>query len=143
MVTKVITAEPRVTRPLPIVVVARAPGSGTLVLPPAAHPPIIGIISSQRYLIAKRAVDIVLSALFLVAALVVLVPLAALIKLDSKGPILYRQRRVGQDGAPFDMLKFRSMYTNSDDKLHRQAIERYMRGEALNADGPAHAQFKL
>lgn len=59
---------------------------------------------------AKRAADITLAF----AALALLGPLAlvfaALIRLDSRGPVLFRQSRIGRDGVPFELLKFRTMY---------------------------------
>ncbi|TCI64059.1 sugar transferase [Exiguobacterium sp. SH3S1] len=63
----------------------------------------------MRYLNQKRKLDIVLSslALFLLAPLLVL--LAILIKLDSKGPVLFKQQRVGQDETLFWIYKFRTM----------------------------------
>ena len=66
--------------------------------------------------IAKRAMDIVLSA----AALAVLWPLLLLIALavviDDPGPVFYRQVRIGRDGKPFRIFKFRSMVTDADKK---------------------------
>jgi lipopolysaccharide/colanic/teichoic acid biosynthesis glycosyltransferase len=63
---------------------------------------------------AKRATDIVFSAL----AIVLLSPLFALValmvKLDSRGPIVFRSRRIGQNGEAFDMLKFRTMVVDAD-----------------------------
>jgi exopolysaccharide biosynthesis WecB/TagA/CpsF family protein len=62
----------------------------------------------------RRVLDITVSA----SALLVLSPLLILtaiaIKLDSRGPILFRQTRIGQDGVPFTMLKFRSMTTDAE-----------------------------
>jgi lipopolysaccharide/colanic/teichoic acid biosynthesis glycosyltransferase len=61
-----------------------------------------------------RFFDIVIS-LFIVVLLSPLMALIALfIKLDSKGPVIYRQKRVGKNGLEFFMFKFRSMYTESD-----------------------------
>jgi lipopolysaccharide/colanic/teichoic acid biosynthesis glycosyltransferase len=61
-----------------------------------------------------RFLDILIAALAL-AFLAPLLLLAALaIKLDSRGPVLYRQRRVGKDGAEFEMLKLRTMVVGSD-----------------------------
>ncbi|MDW8351556.1 MAG: sugar transferase [Anaerolineae bacterium] len=59
--------------------------------------------------VVKRIMDIGLAALGLVFSVPVLVVLAILIKLDSPGPALIRQRRVGEHGRPFDMLKLRTM----------------------------------
>ena len=67
-------------------------------------------------LIAKRAMDILLSA----CALAVLWPLLLLIALavviDDPGPVFYRQVRIGRDGKPFRIFKFRSMVTDADKK---------------------------
>lgn len=56
-----------------------------------------------------RLMDILLAVIFLVFAMPVLCLVAILIKLDSKGPILYRQRRIGLDGREFTLYKYRSM----------------------------------
>lgn len=65
---------------------------------------------------AKRVLDFIVSA----AALAVLWPLLAVIafavKIDSPGPVLYRQERVGRNGKPFRIFKFRSMVSDADKK---------------------------
>ena len=61
----------------------------------------------QRYV--KRALDIVLSILALVALSPLLVAVAIWIKLDSPGPVLFRQKRIGKDKVLFEILKFRTM----------------------------------
>ena len=62
----------------------------------------------------KRAMDVVGALVALVALAPLLVFVAALIKLTSRGPVLYRQQRVGQDGVTFTMLKFRTMVDGAD-----------------------------
>jgi lipopolysaccharide/colanic/teichoic acid biosynthesis glycosyltransferase len=57
----------------------------------------------------KRAIDFIAAALLLVLAAPLFICVAALIKLDTKGPVLIRQRRIGKGGVPFLMWKFRSM----------------------------------
>jgi lipopolysaccharide/colanic/teichoic acid biosynthesis glycosyltransferase len=80
--------------------------------------------------------------LLLVAVAPIMLVVALCIVFDSPGPILFRQRRVGMYGFEFSMLKFRSMYANNDDRVHREAIKRYMKGDTLNdSDGPN--KFKL
>ncbi len=59
--------------------------------------------------VVKRAFDIVVSAALLVVSSPVMAVVALLVRLDSRGPALYRQRRVGRDGRDFVMLKFRTM----------------------------------
>src|SRR5256714_4309800 len=94
-----------------------------------------------RYLRAKRLLDIVLVLLISLFVLLVSAVVAVLILFDSKGPILYRQKRVGQNGVEFEMLKFRSMYVDNNDATHRTAIKQYMNGETLN--GENDMPFKL
>jgi sugar transferase (PEP-CTERM system associated) len=62
----------------------------------------------------KRGFDLVVSATFLLLTFPVLVITAAAIKLDSRGPIFYRQERVGRHGRTFMLLKFRSMVTDAE-----------------------------
>src|SRR5439155_16021658 len=84
---------------------------------------------------AKRLLDIAFTLLISPLILLVGAIIAVLIWFDSPGPIFYRQKRVGQNGVEFEMLKFRSMHVDNDDSVHRQAIQHYMNGEALNGDG--------
>jgi sugar transferase (PEP-CTERM system associated) len=71
---------------------------------------------SSRMLIEKRVLSIVLSSLLLFFLWPVIVLMMLLIKLDSKGPIFYKQERVGQGGRTFFLTKFRSMYQDAEQK---------------------------
>jgi exopolysaccharide biosynthesis polyprenyl glycosylphosphotransferase len=62
----------------------------------------------------KRAFDVVGSALCLVLLGPLMIAIALLIRLTSPGPALFRQTRVGRDGRPFEMLKYRSMHDGAD-----------------------------
>jgi Undecaprenyl-phosphate glucose phosphotransferase len=64
----------------------------------------------------KRAIDVVLSAVALVVLAVPCAIIAALVKWSSAGPVFYRQERMGLDGRPFTVYKFRSMYENAEDR---------------------------
>ena len=66
--------------------------------------------------VVKRILDISVSIIGLVVSFPFLIILALVIRLDSKGPIIYAQRRVGRNGKPFTMFKFRTMYTNAEAK---------------------------
>jgi exopolysaccharide biosynthesis polyprenyl glycosylphosphotransferase len=79
-------------------------------------------------LVAKRAFDVVMSALVLVALAPVLAGVAIAIRLDSPGPIFFRQRRVGQNGRSFEMLKFRSMYRDAEARLELLRAQNEMSG---------------
>jgi len=71
--------------------------------------------------IVKRAVDIFLSLLAITIAAIPMLIVAIAIKLDSKGPILFRQTRVGKGGKFFTCLKFRSMYVNAEELQEKLA----------------------
>ena len=74
------------------------------------------------YRIGKRAMDLVGGLALLLATLPVTAVAAALIKLSSKGPILFRQERIGRGGRPFVMYKLRTMYQGAEDA--RPVMER-------------------
>ena len=94
------------------------------------------------YLRAKRLLDIMFTLLLLIPICIVVVIVAVLIRLDSPGPIFYRQKRVGLRGVEFSIFKFRSMYVNSDDSLHRNAIVKYMNGQEMNGGAAAAVKFQ-
>jgi exopolysaccharide biosynthesis polyprenyl glycosylphosphotransferase len=62
----------------------------------------------------KRAFDLVVALVCLVVAAPVMLATAVAVKLGDRGPLFYRQRRVGQGGEPFEMLKFRSMVVDAE-----------------------------
>ena len=65
-------------------------------------------------LVAKRVFDILFSAMALLLASPILLGVAVAVKLSSRGPVLYRQERMGMDGAVFPILKFRTMRTDAE-----------------------------
>lgn len=67
--------------------------------------------------VAKRLFDVVVAGLLLLVASPAMVVVAVLIKLDSRGPVLFRQERVGMEGSHFHMLKFRSMVVDAEARL--------------------------
>ncbi len=74
----------------------------------------------MNYAAAKRLLDVVTALLLLVLFLPVWIIVPILIRLTSSGPILYKHRRLGQNGEEFDMYKFRSMVVDADDILHKK-----------------------
>lgn len=72
------------------------------------------IVQSVIDALAKRAFDIICSTLVLLLLAPIMVAIAALVKLDTAGPVFYWAFRVGKDGRPFRMFKFRSMIVNAD-----------------------------
>ncbi|WP_232278714.1 sugar transferase [Paenibacillus sp. 481] len=81
--------------------------------------------------ILKRTNDLLLSTIGLVLVLPVLLFTAVCIKLESRGPILYKQKRIGKNGKPFNMYKFRSMVQNADDLLTTLAQQNEVEGIAF------------
>ena len=93
----------------------------------------------------KRMIDI-LGSLFLLCLLSpAFFLIAAAIKLTSRGPILFRQKRIGEHGTPFTFLKFRSMYLNNDSSEHKEYVRRLIAGQAekKSAGGNGEGVFKL
>lgn len=68
----------------------------------------------------KRAIDVVFSSLFLVLLSPLMLLIAMLIKLDSPGPAIFKQTRIGRGGRPFTVYKFRSMHVGAE--LEREAV---------------------
>jgi lipopolysaccharide/colanic/teichoic acid biosynthesis glycosyltransferase len=66
-------------------------------------------MSGRGYEVAKRALDVFIAASVGVLASPVLAAIAVTIKLESRGPILFRQERIGRHGRPFQILKFRTL----------------------------------
>ena len=89
------------------------PGPGT----PDAHFCADEVTPSVFYVAAKRAFDIAFAASFLVVALPALVLLAIILQIDSPGPLLFIQQRVGKGGKMFGCIKFRTMHENAEELL--------------------------
>jgi len=82
---------------------------------------------SHVYAACKRAFDLVAGGFVLLLLIPVFPVIALMIKLDSKGPVLYKQERVGRGGRIFKFFKFRSMHHRADERLDEL--------EALNEQG--------
>jgi len=76
----------------------------------------------------KRAFDILISAVLLVLLSPIWIAISILIKLDSRGSVLFKQERVGMDGRKFLCYKFRTMKTDADEELHREAYRKNIEG---------------
>lgn len=86
-------------------------------VPELALPVHRGLLNAAWWQLAlKRMVDIVISALAIVVLAPLLLAVALLVTLTSRGPVFFVQQRVGKGGAPFRMAKFRSMYRDAPDR---------------------------
>ena len=95
----------------------------------------------------KRTMDIAGSGFLLMMGSPLLLAIALAVKLSSKGPVLFRQQRVGRYGKKFTFLKFRSMYVNNDQGVHKQYVEQLISGGAqlqpAKSNGNGAAMYKL
>jgi lipopolysaccharide/colanic/teichoic acid biosynthesis glycosyltransferase len=93
----------------------------------------------------KRGMDIVGSAGLMVLLLPVLAAIAAVVKLTSKGPVLFRQERMGRFGVRFKFLKFRSMYLNNAPTIHQEYVRGFISGKqpVKQADSGAQSVYKI
>ncbi len=80
----------------------------------------------------KRASDIIIAGISFIILLQLWIVIAMIVKLDSKGPILFLQERVGMDGRVFLCYKFRTMFAGADENIHRAAYK-------LNIEGGGEA----
>lgn len=90
----------------------------------------------------KRAIDVLVSALGLVVLSPLLLLIAAAVRLESSGPSLFRQVRLGKNGQPFTFYKFRTMVDGNDPGVHRRYVERLITRPSEELKGDT-GSFKL
>jgi lipopolysaccharide/colanic/teichoic acid biosynthesis glycosyltransferase len=86
----------------------------------------------------KRGIDLIGSAVGLLALSPLFAAIAVAVKCSSKGPVFFRQQRVGRKGKEFTFYKFRSMKTNNDSSEHQKFVEALIAGEK-----PGDGDFKI
>ena len=77
----------------------------------------------------KRGVDIVFSLLVLIIGFPFFLAIALLIKITSKGPVFFAQKRIGENGEEFTLYKFRTMRVGADDSIHREFTRNFILGK--------------
>ena len=94
---------------------------------------------TQRRLsaVACRVLDVVLAVVLIIVLLPVMLAIALAIRLDSPGPVLFRQRRLGRELRPFTINKFRTMYSGADHSEHRSFVQQLIGGSA----NPQHHRY--
>jgi lipopolysaccharide/colanic/teichoic acid biosynthesis glycosyltransferase len=90
---------------------------------------------------ARRLGAVVLAGVLVVLLAPLLIAIAIAIRLDSPGPALFRQRRVGHGGREFTVLKFRSMRLDADPRGHREYVTALIKGK--NRNGGCENLYKL
>jgi lipopolysaccharide/colanic/teichoic acid biosynthesis glycosyltransferase len=101
--------------------------------------------SRKLFSAVKRAMDLGGSLFALIAFSPLWLVIALAIKLTSKGPVFFRQRRIGQHGVSFTFLKFRSMQVGNDASNHKEYVQRLIAGKAERhpSNGNGGGVYKL
>jgi len=114
---------------------------------PALYPDLASRDRSRRVaIVVKRIMDIIGSIVAIILFAPVILIIAIAIKLTSKGPVFFRQERIGQHGKPFVLLKFRSMFMNNDTSVHQEWFQNFYTGNAerhKTGDDNGNGTFKL
>lgn len=113
---------------------------------PALYPDLYSFENGKSMMLAaKRFMDITISIMLLTALMPILFLIAVAVKVTSKGPILFKQRRIGQYGRSFTFLKFRSMQVNNDPTVHKEYVKQLIAGKAerISWDGNSDGVYKL
>ncbi|MFQ6105313.1 MAG: sugar transferase [Candidatus Glassbacteria bacterium] len=95
--------------------------------------------------IGKRFVDIAGASIGIILTLPLMLIIAIAIKLTSKGPVIFRQKRMGHLGRKFTFLKFRTMRIDGDDSIHKEYVRKLIRGEkdGINMGKEGEPLYKL
>jgi len=111
---------------------------------PSLYPDLLTPDKNRSTLLrVKQVMDIAGSALMLILCSPLLLMIALAIKASSKGPVLFRQQRVGRYGQCFTFLKFRSMHTHNDPRAHKEYVTKFIAGEADHKPSNGNGQVVL
>jgi lipopolysaccharide/colanic/teichoic acid biosynthesis glycosyltransferase len=105
--------------------------------------PFVGKPKESKELLLKRMIDIFGSLFALTLFFPVFIFVGALVRLSSEGPVFFRQERIGLGGRKFSFLKFRSMYVNNDQTVHKEYIKKFMEGRNEQAESDKKGIFKI
>ena len=100
-------------------------------------------ISARVYEKGKRCIDLTGAIVGLMITALVYTPIALLIKATSRGPVVFKQTRIGRRGKTFEFLKFRTMYQDCDQSLHKEYMDRLIRNDAEQHEQGGNAYYKL
>ncbi|MBU1343721.1 MAG: exopolysaccharide biosynthesis polyprenyl glycosylphosphotransferase, partial [Proteobacteria bacterium] len=80
----------------------------------------------------KRIIDAVAASVAVVLLFPFFLFVVICIKLSSKGPVIFKQTRIGKNGKPFDFYKFRSMHLNTSDTNHKEYVQDFIKGNTCS-----------
>jgi exopolysaccharide biosynthesis polyprenyl glycosylphosphotransferase len=92
-------------------------------------------LKSKLNAVLKRTIDIAGSLAVLILLSPLFLVIAIIVKLTSRGPVLFRQTRLGRLGKKFTFLKFRSMYVNNDPEIHKRYIQNLIDKKVSESEG--------
>ena len=95
------------------------------------------------YRIAKRSLDLVASALGLLLSSPIMALVAVAVKVESRGPVLFRQERLGLGGRRFVVFKFRTMFSSAEEERHRDHVQDLIRHDASPQDTGGEAWLPI
>jgi lipopolysaccharide/colanic/teichoic acid biosynthesis glycosyltransferase len=91
----------------------------------------------------QRCFDIVFALVLIILVSPILVGVALAVRLDSRGPAFFRQRRVGYLEREFTLFKFRSMRVDADPQAHQEYVTALIKGEKSNPSGERESLYKV
>jgi lipopolysaccharide/colanic/teichoic acid biosynthesis glycosyltransferase len=93
------------------------------------------VFEKKKYRYLKRMIDITGSLFGFLFFLPFFIVIPVIIKIDSAGPVFFKQKRIGQKGKTFLLYKFRSMYQGNSDNVHKEYVKKLIKGEIVESDG--------
>src|SRR4029077_9617008 len=90
-----------------------------------------------------RTLDLLIAGALLLVCIPILLAACALIRLESPGPAIFRQRRLGRDRRPFTVHKLRTMRLAADPEVHRQYVDQLINGEGTTHSDGQRNLYKL
>jgi lipopolysaccharide/colanic/teichoic acid biosynthesis glycosyltransferase len=102
-----------------------------------------GTMPAKAGLAVKRGFDVAVASLALILLLPMIAVIALVVLATSRGPMVFRQTRVGRFGRPFVMYKFRTMVAGSSDQIHRDYVSKLLADDAEPPTGGERGLYKL
>jgi lipopolysaccharide/colanic/teichoic acid biosynthesis glycosyltransferase len=111
---------------------------------PALYPDLVKHHKNRKpMLVIKRIIDLTGGSLMLALCAPLFAVIALAVKATSKGPIFFRQQRVGQYGRNFTFLKFRTMYVNNDNSVHREFVAKLIANQGSTGSKENDGLYKI
>jgi lipopolysaccharide/colanic/teichoic acid biosynthesis glycosyltransferase len=105
--------------------------------------PTLHAMQSRRYDAVKRLLDVTLTGMLLILLAPLFAVVAALVRLTSPGPVLFKQQRVGLMMQTFVMLKFRTMEVNAAPAIHQEFVSAFITGRRSGDQSDSNRVFKI